>query len=117
MKARHSEGMTTALDHSSYTKGALVTWRLLADSEGTRGAKGGLKQYIVRVELTTDGKFIVTKHWGKADGQRLSELASSRVATYSDFPNARARANMVAREKTDGKYWTDYHNTVELVPA
>ncbi len=107
----------TTNNHSSYQQGALVTWRLLANSEGTRGAKGGYKQYIVRVELTTDGKFTVTKHWGKADGQRLVELASSRVGIHSNFWNAKAHASGIAAEKTNGKYKIDYHHSVELVSA
>ena len=109
--------MTTTLDHFTYSQNSLAVWRLLANSEGTRGRKGGLKQYLVRVDLRTDGKFIVTKFWGKADGQRLSELTSSVVGVYSDYAVADLYARMTVTEKTNGKYWTDYKKSVELVPA
>jgi len=108
---------TTTLDHDTYKHGSLAAWRLLSRSDGTRGRDGGLKQYIVRVEMTHDGKFVVTKFWGKADGQPLHELASKRVGVYGNFLSARTCASMVAAEKTNGKYWSDYYHSVELVEA
>lgn len=117
MLARHSVGMTNTLDHHTYQRGSLATWRLLATSDGTRGRNGGLKQYIVRVELRKDGNFVVKKFWGKADGQDLYELASSVVGVYDNFTSAQFWAYRVVREKLDGKYWHDYSKQVELVDA
>lgn len=114
---RHSVGMNSTFDHSTYQHGSLATWRLLASSDGTRGRKGGMKQYLVRIELRKDGKFVVKKFWGKADGQRLSELASQDVGVYDDYASARFWAYRVVREKLDGKYWHDYAKQVELVDA
>jgi len=119
MTGRHTEDMTNTLthsqDHDTYKHGALSVSRLLATSDGTRGRQGGLKQYIVRIELRANGKFLVTKHWGKADGQALSELASSVVGEYGSYQSAQYWAYDVVRGKLDGKYWHDYTTRIELV--
>lgn len=107
--------MSSTLDHSTYQHGAVAVWRLLATSDGTRGRSGGHKQYIVRIELRANGNFLVKKFWGKADGQALSELASSVVGEYDNYQSARYWAYDVVRGKLDGKYWHDYSNQVELV--
>lgn len=107
----------TTLDHHTYQYGSLATWRLLAKSDGTRGRDGGLKQYLVRIELRKDGNFVVKKFWGKADGQALHELASSVVGVYGEYSTARYMAYSVVREKLDRQYWTDYSKQVELVDA
>jgi len=115
MAASHTEGMSDTLDHSTYQHGALAVWRLLATSDGTRGRSGGHKQYIVRVELRANGNFLVRKHWGKADGQALSELASSVVGEYDNYASARYWAYDVVRGKLNGKYWCDYDKQIQLV--
>jgi len=110
-----TDTLTYSQDHDTYKHGALAVWRLLATSDGTRGRSGGQKQYIVRIELRLNGKFLVTKFWGKADGQALSELASSVVGEYGNYQSAQCWAYDVVRGKLDGKYSLDYATRIELV--
>jgi hypothetical protein len=107
----------TTLDNPTYDRGAVATWRLLAKSDGSRGLMGGLKQYIVRIELRKDGIFVVKKFWGKADGQELYELSRDTVAACDDYHEAYRSAYRVVRKKLDGGYWHDYARHIELVDA
>lgn len=107
----------TTLNHHTYDRGAVATWRLLAKSDGSRGSMGGLKQYIVRIELRKDGIFVIKKFWGKADGQELRELSCDTVAARDNYTDAYRAAYGVVRKKLDGGYWHDYARQVELVDA
>lgn len=98
---------------TTYTRNALAVWRLVADSDGT---KGGQKQYLVRIELTDNGHFVVVKYWGKREVQGLYKLASKVEGTYSTYKVAKVYAVGAVNAKL-GKYELIHHDELELLPT
>jgi len=107
--------MTTT--HTTKVNGSLASWTLIADSDGARGRTGCQKQYVVTINLLDNGKFLVSKYWGKAE-THFSQLQGSDVGTYSAYGNAFYAAREVANAKVDtGKYIVVHHEGIKLVNA
>ncbi len=102
---------------NTHTKvnGSLASWTLVASSDGKRGRTGYQKQYVVAIRMLTDGKFVVSKYWGKAE-THFSELATSEVGVYGSFYSAKYAATEAVNAKI-GKYSLVHSDSIELVNA
>lgn len=106
-------GQNQGMDNTTYTRNALAVWHLVADSDG---AKGGQKQYLVRIELTDKNYFAVVKYWGKRECQGLHKLASKVEGTYSTYQIAKIYAVGAVNAKL-GKYDLIRNDELELLPT
>lgn len=104
--------MTT---HTTKVNGSLAHWTLVADSDGKRGRSGYQKQYVVAIRMLTDGKFLVSKYWGKAE-THFSELANSDIGVYGSFTSAKYAAHQAVEAKL-GKYSLVHSDSIQLVNA
>ena len=106
---------TTTVRIPNFARGSVKAWRLVARSDGDRGRQGHTKQYVVRVSLDLDGKYIVTKSWGKGEA-RLSDLTSQTLGSFRNLDLASTVAYNAMNEKI-GKYELSDQYEADVISA